>query len=414
MGQTIRAITDYPRANWHDEFQRPNETPLAQPWGVWGQLPSSAQLESNVIRFGSANSVANFGGWSYEHQPFTGFWGVEFDFAVSVGGIAAQQFRLILDAPWSKVGSDFNDVLAIDFQSRVALAGGPRVMAVTFTNWAAVGNIRAENAIPVNLFDGSWHTYRVWVDFDSTIRVSIDGALYLWTTIPSPFNPSPGRRAANFGNGTNSNLYFDNFELYDREYDILWTSQFYDDFNRTPGPVGNGWTQVGANAAIQSSAWATTGTTDGGRAILRDTSISNGRMRVEGTLSANPSNTNNADNRLILCGNSTAGTQGLVARINGDQVRIARFSSALSGNPPTFTQLSGNGSLSSNIVSGNKIGFSVRDGYAWIDRDGEVLLFAGNVHSVVPSSNRFAGAGVARFFFADSAPWNDLRILQAA
>lgn len=411
-------------AYWHDLDATttgvPNQSPVTQPWGQWNTSQSADRVSNELVFQGAGSSLFNAGGWAYEHQPFTSYWGCDFDINPSLNNtVQAQFFGAIVDWPWSKNKSSLRQALIFEiFHNSPLLTGGEfnRVMIKKLLP-STLEEVVAQSDLPGgnSWWNAStWHTISVLVDGDQDFRVFVDGAMFLFCRVSSGYTPSPGRRSFNFTNRLFNVTKMRNFKLYDREPDLLWSSIFFDDFNRAGPAVGNGWTQVGANASIQSNAWVTTGTTDGGRAILRDTGISNGRMRVEGTLSANPSNTNNADNRLILCGNSTAGTQGLVARINGNQVRIARFSSALSGNPPTFTQLSVNSDLSSNIVSGNTIGFNVRDGYAWIDRNGEPLLFAGNVHSVVPSTNQFGGLGVARSAFADSAPWTDARILQAA
>ena len=151
-----------------------------------------------------------------------------------------------------------------------------------------------------------------------------------------------------------------------------------------------------------------TGTTDGGGSILRTTGVTTGKQRVEGVLASNPSNTANADSRLFLLSN-VGGTQGYCARINGNKIAISRYSSALTGNPPTFAEQCHTVNLPSNIVSGQTIAFNASNDHLWVERNGEIII--GTLRNTVPNTNPYAGAGVSRSVFANSAGWNDLRIL---
>lgn len=184
-----------------------------------------------------------------------------------------------------------------------------------------------------------------------------------------------------------------------------WTSIFTDNFNRSNGAVANGWTVVGSQGQIVSNQYSITGTTNLVASIIRDTTISTGKQRIQGIVKS-PNAT--ADCGLVLCSNS-AGTQGLIASVYPSSVHISRFSTSLSGAPTVVTLVSNN-SLPSAIVDGNVISFSVRNGTAWIEREGVSLLSATNVHAVVPSTNSYAGAYVAWQSFNSSGKWDDITL----
>ena len=127
-------------AGWRDTFNRANESPIQKPWGVWGTQPCTAQIESNVLRFGSGSAWTNFGGWSYEHQPFTENWGVQFQMACTKSGAVAEKIDIPLTSPWSKVGPSFNNILSVAIQYRTS-GVNCRVMVLGYANATAVGTM---------------------------------------------------------------------------------------------------------------------------------------------------------------------------------------------------------------------------------------------------------------------------------
>ena len=395
---------------------RPNENPIKKPWNQWNDS-QTATLTSNVMVFSDATtSTFNFGGYAYEHQPSTSRWGVEFDIDLTVNTSQAAFFGAFVGSSWTRsIQSGDSNLLRIDFfKNSPLLSGGDysRVRIVTYASAGGLETVLSQTDLPggINWFNtGGFHNVKVWFDDDKTIRIYVDNVLTNWTMVPNAaYRPSLNARAFNFTNRTQFTAAMKNFATYDRRSDYpSWTSFFYDDFNRANGAPANGWTALSATAQIVGNALSITGTTDGGSGVIRDTGVTTGKQRVEGVLASNPSNTANADSRLFLLSN-VGGTQGICARVNGNKIAIVRYSSALTGNPPTFTQLAASVGLS-NTVAGDKISLCSSNDHIWVERNNEVVLGAPRV--TVPNTNQYAGGGVSRSAFANSASWNDLRIL---
>ena len=412
--------------DWRDfdsTFQHPEETPLASGWNPSNSPTPAYSLNNELVFAGGSGAAGIPGSWSYEFQPFTANWGIEFDYKATLNLSGAQNgtFYALVGGSWTtrNVVSFFFPPTSLAFRlfHQNPVSGSVDRVELYRINENSLGSLLASADLPGgSSWWGSWHSIRVWFDADKDVRVWIDGQLMIFYTLPSNVRASDGARAFNFIHQIQSQLgYLRNFRLYDRVYDRAWSSVFYDDFNRANGAVGNGWTVLGSNSSIQSNSYTKTGTTDGSSAILRDSGISNGRVRVEGVVGGSLGINNNADSSLIACSNAI-GTQGLSANIFGNKVYISRFSSALSGNPPSFTDLASQTSGVS-ISNGDTIAFNVRDGIAWIEQNGDVILHATNVHAVVPATNQYAGARVERVGFpgfTNSNSWNSIRLLQAA
>lgn len=390
-------------ANWHDEFNRANENPILQPWGVWGAAPTTARLESNHMVFGVGSQWFNFGGWSFEHQAFTDTWSCTFVIARNLTGLAAQTFRTIFSAPWSRVDQDFSKVFVIDLQYRSI---GHRIYGATFEDIDTVGAIWQEASLPSNMWNGTEHEVRYQIEYDSHVQVFVDDVLILWFSIPSgDYRPQKDKRAINFMSGITEEVVIENFKLYDRavNYPNAWpTTIFTDTFNRAnnSSSAGNGWTNLGNNIGISSNELAATGTNDPGRAVIRDTGITTGKQRIE----AKVGNVNGIDESvctsLILRSNS-AGTQGLAANVFLDKVYIARFSTSLNG-ATTFTDYKGyDVPINNRAGTDEVVGFNTYGNQAWIDIQG-IIVGGAILDTVVPESNSWAGYRVMRASFVNS------------
>ncbi len=424
MSFLLRRNVPRAKAFWRDldgTYPRPAENPIQKPWGIWGSNAGAVRLNSsNNIELDAVPQVTgNLGGVSFEHSCFTDCWGFDFALKANVGGTLAVPFMAFPTSSWAKVSPDMNNLVKIEWQYRSAIVGSHQLRVLKYTNPLANGDPQFGTTFTQNMFDGNWHDHRVLIDGDELVRIYIDGVAYLQGFLDSTLKLSPGKRAVNFQNGTGANnIQMANFKLYDQAtplgiYNNSWASIFSDNFNRANGAVANGWTQLGTNASIVSNSWATTGTTDGNRAIIRNSGITNGIQRIEATIGGSSAPNNTADAGLVLCCNS-AGTQGLSLNVFGNALYISRFSSVLSGSSITFNDLA---QIPSGITisSGDVLAFCLKNGVAWAEINGQkVLTTTNNANAVVPASNSWMGARVHRASFNNSASWNDVNLMQAA
>ncbi|CRY79805.1 hypothetical protein SAMN05421776_11747 [Nocardia farcinica] len=393
-------------AGWRDEFDY-LPGPLQRPWVHLGD-GASAFTGSSLLVNGNFLTV-NGGGPSYQWQPFTPNWGLDFEIYWPVEGLASQGFSTYFTDSWSRIGASFQNVVGVRLMYAPA-AGGNQVMVSHFQNVMSWDGDAATWASPVP-FGGSGNVWlRVWCERDEWVRIWVNGTYVGSCMIKPSFKLGPDRRCVRFLNTALANAQMLWLDHYDRPSSIppkqVWSEVFYDDFNRPDGEAGNGWTQIGQNAALRSGEWSTIGTTDGSRGLIRDTGITSGMVRVEATAGTFSAPKTGADSSLILCSNA-AGTEGLSANIFAGSLYIARYSGSLT-NPSMidFDQLTSGVSVS----PGDKVAFCVYQGIAWIEINGTPRLYTGNAHRVIPPTNTFAGLRVSRASFADSNSWNDVRI----
>jgi hypothetical protein len=402
-------------AGWRDTFNRANESPIQKPWGVWGAQPCTAQIESNVLRFGAGSAWTNFGGWSFEHQPFTKTWGIQFQMSCASRAVA-EKIDICLSSPWSKVGPSINNVLSVAIQYRPSIFGiTPRVMILGYANAAAVGDIYAEAPLPASAFNSTMRTYRIRVYGDSFVKVYYEGSEICSAPIPAAFRTGVNKRAANFLNAITTNVFVDNFELYDRPGQPDsgdWTSQFYDTFNRPDSvTVDNGWTKVGTNSGVSGSAYATTGTTDGSRGIYQSTPLPSGNMRLE-TVWGGPGSPSTGQCSSIIGRMNSAGTAGIAANVFRNKIYIAKFTGTLTA--PVFADIAESITLPTNLVNGDKTALCIVGDEAWVENStGAILAFAEGANAASPDSNHYFGARVQRGAFINSQSFNDYRALTA-
>ncbi|MCM6778017.1 hypothetical protein NDR87_31020 [Nocardia sp. CDC159] len=398
-------------AGWLDDFKRPPENPVKRPWVHLGDGTTADINALEELHIPSNYASNNAGGESYEFQPFTPNSGFEMEFWWPVEGLAAQGFGLYFTDTWARVGATFANAVGVRLWHRAEGLGGEEVYFVEYPSIFESGTFLGVFQSPVPFF-GNTLTLRVWFDDDRWMRAWLNGNFIGARTIEPTFRLGPGRRCIRTSNTALCDAWVRWVDHYDRPSSIpsaqVWSSVFYDDFNRANGDPGNGWTQIGTNASIQNNSWSTTGTTDGSRGLIRDTGIASGKIRIEATVGGNTGINNTADSGLVLCSNS-AGTQGLCANIFGNRVFLSRFSTALSSNPPTFTDFD---AMQSGIAIGNGdlLAFSVYNGNAWLEVNGERVLYATGIHSVVPATNSYAGLRVERASSNNSNAWNDVRI----
>lgn len=415
MSFLLRRNLPWAWAGWYDSFVRPPEDPIKAPWAHWGsssvgngRINASEEMEVD----GAFGLSEFFGGVSYEFQPFTGAWG--FDYEVwwpTTSGFAANTLYTFIMQDWSRAQySAYSNFTSVGLWHRPAI-DGDTVKISQYSSLSGTGDVRGEGPSPIG-WNGSTITVKCWIEADSYVRVWVNNVLCAQGMLTGAWRTGPGRRGINFCNYASNVAYYRWVWIYDRPSSVpsinVWSSSFYDDFNRANGAPGNGWTQIGTNAAIASNSWSTTGTTDGSRGLIRDTGITSGRVRVEATVGGNSGINNTADSGLVLC-STAAGDQGLCANIFGNQVFISRFSTALSGNPPTFTDLMAL-TTGVTVATGDVMAFSVYNGFAWLERNGTPIVYATGVHSVVPATNSYAGLRVERSSSNNSNSWNDVRI----
>jgi hypothetical protein len=416
MGFLLKRNIPKALAGWSDNFARPDESPIRQPWGSWRATSPSA-LVGGVLQIPAFNgsTIDASKGVGYEFQPLTENWGFEFDLNLNATGVFNQNFMVFLTRSWPKnFENSIQGFLGLDlwWEAPAPIATRTLLRFDTYTN-SYVPTVLAEtNQGSGSFWNGAWHTYKVHVTRDMYFRLYIDGAQYVATNIPAAYRTSLNNRGTNFGSAFRVAVSLDSYHIYDdyttSPFDLgtAWVGSFFDNFERPNGAVLNGWTTIGAAGQIVSGTYNNTGTTDGGRAILRDSGFTGGRQRVEGVINANANTgTGNNDDRLFLCSNS-AGTQGLCARIWRNTIRICRYSSALSGNPPTFTAFNPDSQYNRGVLAGDVVGFNVNNGVAWVDVNGEpVASTSGPIHTVVPASNSWMGLGLSRSVFSNSVGW---------
>ncbi|MFE7798992.1 hypothetical protein [Nocardia sp. NPDC057440] len=398
-------------AGWRDldgAHSRPNENPIQRPWKrvnsgrtVW--------LDSNVLKIQDYSETPfELGGVSYEKQPFTSNWGTDFDVNLD-GNVIQQQFwGAALTPSWANVG--FTGIVE---RPIIAIYRDPlsAVNSVRILVYHSVASI--ETLVSTANFSGfmnrTWWHFRVLVDRDRLVRFYWNHILVLQYWLPSAYKSSLGNRALSFLNQTSAWSEQKNYRVFDHDSIFKTVTQWphtvkFDDFNRTNGAVSNGWTQFGANAAIVSNSWSTTGTTDGSRAIVVNTGATNGAQRVEATIGGNIAPNTGADASLVLRCNA-AGTAGLMVNVYSTAVFIARFTGSLDN--PTMLDYT---STPIAISSGMKIAFSIVGDGAWVEVNDVVVLLA-DVNGHLPLTDSWAGVRVSRRSSTNSASWNDARVL---
>lgn len=388
-------------ARWTDSFDRPNENPVRPPWQRIGGS-TTVEVENNRLKvgFGAADYVS---GASYEFQPFTPYWGYEFDMVFEnwPGFPAGQPFAVLMGPSWSKVNPSFD--LTVGFRcASNALNGGTLVM-VLFPNNVQQGTVLW--SISVSNWWTTPHRIRVWVDGDRICRFWMDGELIGIGKVPANYAFREHRRGANFNNQTFQSAYVDNYTVYDRPRDDVgwWNPNaplFIETFSmgNTANP-GNGWVRQGnQDAAVQSGSWGVTGGTDPVRHLIQTETLlpETGDVRIEHTFGTAPT----AANTGIILRMNDAGTVGIAVIPTSMGIGIARISGSASS--PSYTVLKNH---SANISAGanSVIAAMIIGDTLYGSIDGEILVGYSGVDAISPRTNRRWGIMTARGSFINSA-----------
>lgn len=404
-------------AGWRDldaAHARPDENPIQRPW----QRVNSGRtvwLESNVLKIQDYSETPfEMGGVSYEKQPFTQNWGTDFDLNID-GNVLQQQFwGAALTPSWSNVHFTSIAEHPMVVVWRDALSAVNTIKVIVYHSVGSLETL-ATTGNYTGIMARAWYPFRILVDRDRLVRVYTgnygSSGLRLQYWLPAQYKSSLGNRSLSFLNQTSAWSEQKNFRVFDHDTIFKtvtqWTVQVkYDDFDRANGPVGNGWTQIGTNAGIVSNSWSTTGTTDGSRGLLVDTGATNGAQRVEAIIGGNVAPNTGCEASLVLRCNA-AGTDAIVVNVYSTVIYIARLTGSMTESTMidyTTTPVA--------ITSGTKIAFSIVGDGAWVEVNDVVVLLA-DVNGQSPITNSWAGLRVARRSSANSASWNDARVLTA-
>lgn len=411
MSFLLRRHLPWAWAGWRDldaAHARANENPIQPPWRRTNNS-RTVWLESNVLKIQDySETPMALGGVSFEHQPFTPHWGAEFGLNIDGNIIQEQFFGMSITSSWTSVAfTDIADEPMIAIHRGVFSATNAIQILVyhalnTIETLASTGDLSG-------LMNRSWYTFRLQVDMDRLIRVYINDVLRLQYWLPEAYTRGPGKRALNFLNQTSAWSEQKNYRLYDRpsdfEISIGWLVEvIYDSLDRANGAVANGWTVFDTAGQIVSNSYATTGTTAGTRAIIRNTGVSHGTQRVEAHIGGAIAPNNTAYGSLILRTNST-GTTGLAANVFAAGIYISRYTGAITA--PTMIDYD---VTETPIVDGDLIAFSANGDRCWVEVNGEVVLLA-DLNGGSTPTNSWAGLSVGRLSSTNSASWRDARIL---
>lgn len=416
MSFLIRRNTPVAFAGWRDldaEHARSNEIPIQPPWRSVNSN-RTVGLVSNELRIADySETIFEVGGVSYEKMALTNNWGAEFDINIDGNVLQLQYFGACISSSWAKVGFSSLNNLPMIAVWREAGTATNSIKLIVYRSLSSY-DVLASTVEYNGLMNRTWYRLRIMVSLDHLIRVYYYNTLLLQYWLPNDLASGPNRRALSFLNQTSAYSQQKNFRQgdYAPDYQIMrpsqWTEVFADDFNRPDGAVGNGWTQYGADAALRSGSWSTIGTTNGNRGLLRDSGITIGVQRIEGTLGGfiDPKT---AGASLILRANA-AGTEGLLATFADNAITISRFTSSLSGatlSGVNYVNTPDYGVLANNLP----VAFCANGDFAWIEVSGQVAIMCQVTSS---PTGTYMGARVQRASGIDSASWNSLRLMQAA
>ncbi|WP_280412522.1 hypothetical protein [Nocardia asiatica] len=390
---------------YYDGFQRLPESPVKQPWGMWGTMSSNASLDASHQLLLPSAPAGEAGGVSFEFQPFTPCYGLEYEVQWPVFGLGDQFLQLFIMPNWAIVGPNFTNTLGVRLMHQPVGTGD----TVRIQQWANLNSLSSDVATassPVPL-DGSVPLHlKVWVEDDSYVVVWVNDTIACAGLLSTAYRTGARRRGMNLMQFSTTTARYQWADVYDRKPscpgDEHWSPTFSDDFNRANGAVGNGWTQSGTDAAIVSNSWATTGTTDGSRAITRDSGITSGRQRITAIVGGAIGPNNTADSSIYLRMNS-AGTQAIACNVYGNQIVLALMGGTLTS--PTFTNFATTGLT---VSSGDKITFSVWDDWAWVEVNDSRKAYGVNISAYTATSNPNMGLRVCRKSSNNSLSWDSV------
>jgi hypothetical protein len=310
---------------------RPDENPIQKPWRRTNSN-RSVWLQGNELRIADySETILQLGGVSYERMAFTQNWGAEFDLNIDGNIIQEQFWGAAISPSWASVA--FTDIAERPIVTvyRPATSSVTQLRIIVYHAGNTIETLATTGTF-TGLMNRAWYQFRLLVDRDRLVRVYINNVLRLQYWLPAQYAAGAGVRALNFLNQTSAQSYQRNFWLFDQrsQFQTLtaWTSFLSDAFGRPDGVPGNGWTQAGTAGQLVSGSYATTGTTDGSRAIVRDSGNTSGIQRIVGVIGGAIAPNTGADASLMLRINA-AGTEGLAANIYSNKIYVARFTGSL-------------------------------------------------------------------------------------
>lgn len=401
-------------AGWYDSFNNYSAGPVVQPWRHMGDGSSSFDGAGQLL-VGANFTTVTGGGPGYEFEPFTPAWGIEFDMIWPVEGAAAQAIRTGILKSWKEIGDAFKQVVEI-LVGTAPLGSGPVVNVVLSSEWMNPGRtVLLERSLPFDPRDkaGAPINVRVWVDYDKILRIWVDGTYIGAAAIPDGYIFHDGRRAVRFLNASLAELRLQWIYAYDRQSDlpdlgpVPWGNAiFADNFNRSNGAVGNGWTSIGTAQGIVSNSWTKTGGSDGKTAIIRNSGVTTGAQRVVvkigGSIGLNGTATSGA---ILRC--NSAGTSGLVMDIRSGSVWIRQFNAALNSNDLLYAEWM---RINTTFTNGEEIAFSCAGNTAWVERVSDNSLIGITSFGHLPeTTHTYFGLRNERTPFNNSHSWDDIK-----
>lgn len=432
MSFLIRRNRPLAYAGWEDNFNRPDEDPIQQPWGIGTK--SRLNVEGGKIRNNQLILAANYltydTGLSYEHQPFTENWGYEVNFLTArQSGAGARVMGPWLGPSWSKLGQSFIGSISQTMGYREPLLGLTSYcgifIALSNDGVSNVGLGLYEFFAPGILWDGNAHTSRVWIDQDKTIRWWIDGRLVVANTIPERHRNllQDGRRAINFNNQLFGEAIVDSFKLYDRPSDLKsrWktTPLWQDDFNRANNTtIGNGWTKQGrTNSVIATNSWSVTAGfgDDYVKWIVQAQRTPPVPYKIEVTLGGRDAPQDDKP-QIIAARINEAGTNGIALVFSKNRMQLMRIDKQINVTQFAFGKVLMLCPQNPELKVGDKVALVVDvedDSVVGMVND-EIRVGYGKISEITSSlDNRFA-LGLDRSNFLSAGSINDVGIYEEA
>lgn len=401
-------------AGWYDDFARASENPVKPPWVTLDGGPTtSLNSASGGTLFIPDNFGANIGGPSYEFQPFTPNWGFEMQISWPNGIPIGQAFAIYFTDSWTVVGPGFQDGMGIRFANNA----GRSVLINHFENLSDFNPPMRTFPVTFDYPDGPF-TMRLWCDGDQWCRLWVNNVYYGTWRVEAGFEFHDDRRCVRFNNNsaTGASLFW----LYHYDRPPLppyrfnsWTSDFFDDFNRTTsGTVGNGWAEYGANIGIltNNSVGIEAGAGNGDRGCWQSGNpTNNGNQRIEIVLGGGVNVMQVDQDTSVLMRVNSAGTAGLIVSVTRDIISLYRWTGNLAANSFTFTLMESKNDLRAQMAVGVKYAFSVVEDTLWVSvvSTGEVIFMAWGVDTVVPNTNAYHGIKMERVSSINSPSINE-------
>ena len=394
------------RAYWLDEFER-QEDPIAVPWRHLGD-GWSKMVNGELVISGNGLST-NGGGVSYGREPLTPTWGLEIDYYWAPSGTSQRTFLFGITNMFADIGAKFEKVIGVILGYSPVYGHQISVVAIP-SFWGQTSNIVIINKKAPS-FGGNM-TLKLLIDKDSYGRLYHNGTFIGAFIIPDGYLLAPRRRSLRIFNGGYEEAYLRYMLMNDRDSTCTigapFPSSFVDNFNRANGAPGNGWTRMGpaAQSQITSNAYSPAGTTDGAKAIIRNTGVTWGTLKLRGVIGGGAKIDDKAYSALLIRANSTA-TQGYMVTIDDNKIQLVRLTGSIAANMPSIEVID---SVSMTVAQGSEVSICCADRWIWVEFNGTVKLVTYEDSIVVPTTNSWAGPVVSRKDLGNSNSWDEVGI----